>query len=163
MKEAIERYWHAFFEMGIFIKGFNGIWETISGLAVLFVSKAALTGGFILLTQNELLEDPNDYLTNFLTHLAQNVSVNTKTFAAVYLIFHGVLNLFLTVQLYRKRHWAYIFTIWVVSLFVVYQIYRIFLHYSGILIVLTIIDILFIILTWHEYLHQKNKPQLQVK
>ena len=23
-----ERYWHAIFEFGVFIKGFNGVWET---------------------------------------------------------------------------------------------------------------------------------------
>ena len=160
MRDAIERYWHAFFKFGIFIKGFNGIWETGSGLAILLISKTGLGGWFYLLAQNELLEDPHDSFINFFIQILQTASASAAIFAAVYILFHGVLNLFLAIQLYRNKLWAYIFTLWAMSAFLVYQIYRVVLHHSSILIVLTVFDIIFIILTWHEYLHQKNKLPL---
>lgn len=163
MRVAFEKYWHNLFEFGILLKAFNGVWETVTGLAVFFVSKTTLNGWIDLLAQKELLEDPNDYLINLSTHLLQLANGSAKFFAAAYILFHGLLNLFLAIQLYRKRMWAYVFTIWAIGLAVVYQIYRIFLHHSGVLIFLTILDIIFIALTWHEYLHQKKKVALPTK
>ena len=128
-----EKYWHKFFEIGVFVKGFNGIWETLSGLLV--------------------LEDPSDHLINFLAGVLQNFSREAQTFAALYILIHGALNIFLAVQLYRGKKWAYLFVINVTTLFVLYQIYRIGIHHSLLLTILTIIDILFVVVAWHEYRH----------
>jgi uncharacterized membrane protein len=61
-----QKYWHKIFEFGVLLKGLNGTWETLSGLLVLFLNKTNLDYWFSLLTYNEILEDPNDKLINFL-------------------------------------------------------------------------------------------------
>ena len=151
-----ERYLHGLFRFSIFVKGFNGIWETLSGFLVLSINKAAFSNLFYSLAQNELFEDPHDRFTEFLARALQNVSPDAKTFAAVYILFHGLLNIFLAIQLYRNKLWAYRVNIGAITIFMFYQIYRISLHHSLMLALLTIFDVTFLILTLHEYRHQKN-------
>jgi uncharacterized membrane protein len=150
-----ENVLHQVFEFGILIKGINGVWETISGFFILFLSKATLNNIFNFLASKEMLEDPNDFFVGFSTRFLQNLSHDTQVFIAVYILLHGLLNLFLAIQLYRDKIWAYMVTITVMIIFIFYQIHRIILYHSSVLIVITIFDILFIILTWHEYKRKK--------
>ncbi len=141
MSNRFERYWHTFFEFGVLIKGFNGVLETVGGVLILFLSKSAFGSLFSFLARGELL---------------QNLPAGAKTFAAIYILLHGILNIFLAIQLYRNRLWAYLATISAMILFIFYQIYRINLHHSITLTVVTIFDLLFIALAWHEYQYQKR-------
>lgn len=150
-----QKYWHRLFEFGIAVKAINGVWETISGLLVLFLSKAVLSSWFYLITRDELLEDPNDRFINFLAHGLQNLSHSAQTFTALYVLAHGLLNIFLAIQLYRDKHWAYLVTIGAMLMFMTYQIYRISIHHSLILTALTIFDAAFIGITWHEYKYHR--------
>ena len=156
MISKFEKYWHGLFEFGIFIKGFNGIWETISGILFLFWSKTALTRFFYLLARGELLEDPKDLVIGYLAHILQNLSSDVKVFAALYILGHGVLNIFLAVQLYRNKLWAYLATVWLMLIFVAYQIYRVSLHHSWPLLFLTLFDLGFIVITLHEYRYRTS-------
>ena len=83
MKILTQKYWHELFELGVFLKGVNGIWETTSGLLFLFLSKETLHNWFFVITRNEILEDPHDHLLNFLVQAFQNVSHGARLFAAV--------------------------------------------------------------------------------
>jgi uncharacterized membrane protein len=152
----IKDWWHALFEYAIVAKGFIGIWETISGFLILFISKAEFNSLFSSLARNELLEDPHDFFINFIAQNLQTLSLDTKIFIAIFILIHGILDIFLVVQLYRNKIWAYLLAIAVMLIFIGYQIYRIVLYHSLILIVITIFDLLLVGLIWHEYKHQKN-------
>lgn len=156
MPQKLKEHWHQLFELGILIKGFTGVWYITSGLFFLFINKATLIGWFDALVQNELVEDPSDGFINFLTYALKNISSDAKTFAALYVLAHGLLNIFLVVQLYRKKDWAYLVIIWAMLISMPYQIYRISLHHSVVLAVITIFDAFFIMLTWREYKLSKS-------
>lgn len=151
MAQKLQKYWHRLFKFSVLIKGFTGAWETVSGFLFLFLSKATLGGWFSLLVRNELVEDPNDRFINFMAHALQNLSSDTKTFAALYVLAHGLLNIFLVIQLYRNKYWAYLIIIWAMLISMPYQIYRISLHHSATLTAITIFDVFFIALAWREY------------
>jgi len=136
----LERYLHGFFELGLFMKAFNGIWETIVGILILISHGTVFNKLLGFLARGELLKD-------------------SRVFATTYILIHGILNIFLAFQLYRNRLWAYKITIASMIIFISYQIYRIYLRHSGFLTVLTIFDIIFVILTWHEYKHKKALSQ----
>lgn len=152
-----EKYWHRLFEAGIALKGFNGIFEIISGSVVFFISKNYFTSLFFRLARTEILEDPHDKFINFLGYRLQHFSTNTKLFVAAYILTHGILNIFLAFQLYREKLWAYLVTISVTLVFMVYQIYRIINTHSIALTIITIWDAIFIVITWHEYKYQKSR------
>ena len=157
-----EKNLHRFFEFGVFIKGFNGIIETISGFLVLFVSKTSFYKIFSLLWRRELFEDPNDKLINFAGHRLLQLSNGAKEFAALYILFHGILNIFLAIGLYREKPWAYPVAVGFNSVVIGYQIYRVAYHHSLVLAALTVFDIFFVWLIWHEYRYMVNlaKPSL---
>jgi uncharacterized membrane protein len=157
MKILTQKYWHELFEFGVLLKSINGIWETFSGFIFLFLSKVTLESWFFVVTKHELLEDPKDPFISFLAQTFQNISRDTQLFAAIYLIMHGFLNIFLAIQLQRDKHWAYLATIGFTLLFVVYQIYRINMYHSLFLTVVTIFDLFFAGLAFHEYKYHKEK------
>ncbi len=146
-----EKYWHRLFEATILLKAFNGVWETISGSLFLMLTRQTFYEWFAASINNEIIENPRDFVMSFLAHTLRSISSDMKVFAAVYLLVHGVLNLYLSVQLYRQRYWAYLVTIGVTLVFMTYQLHRIVLHHSLFLIALTTFDAIYIMLTWHEY------------
>lgn len=150
-----EKIWHRFFEAGVALKGFNGIFETILGSFLLFASKSSVDQVFLKLTRAELLEKPNDRLFTFLSQFIQNLSPNTQVFAAIYILAHGILNIFLAVQLYREKIWAYPVTLCFMIMFIIYQIHRITIGHSLGLTVITIFDAFFVTILWHEYRRKK--------
>ncbi len=113
---------------------------------------------FYIMSRNELFEYPKDDLINFLSQTFDRIPAGAMKFAAVYILIHGVLNIFLVVQLYRERLWAYLVTIGAMIIFIIYQIYRISIYHSRVLTVITVIDVVFIFLAWNEYkLHKEAK------
>lgn len=144
-------YLNKIFNISLIIKGLNGASETIVGLLTLMTSQATINNLFFRAVKKELLEDPNDKLINFLAVHLTGISAGSKTFAAIYILGHGLLNIFLSIELYQKRHWAYLITIGVTVVFMLYQIYRFTHTQSTVLLALTIFDAAFVYLTIQKY------------
>lgn len=161
MASLRKKFLHRLFKLSLLLKALNGAWETVSGFLFLFASKATVTGWLSLLTRNELLEDPHDQFIAFLGHALQNLAADARIFAGVYILTHGLLNIFLTIQLYRDKHWAYLVTIGVTLVLMTYQVYRISIHHSLFLTAVTVFDILFVMLAWHEYKNHRERSELK--
>jgi len=146
-----ERRIRQVFEISIVLKGAHALIETIGGIALYFVSTDTILRLVERLTQEELLENPNDFLATKLLHWAQGFSVATKSFYAFYLLSHGVVKLWLVIGLLRNQLWSYPASLWVMGAFIVYQLYRYSYTQSFGLIVLTIFDVFVIVLIWHEW------------
>lgn len=132
-------------------KGLHGLVECIGGLALAFVSLHSITHLAALLTQDELAEDPHDFLASHLMHWSQHVSGGSKTFFALYLLSHGLTKIVLVGALLRGMLWAYPASLVVLGLFILYQIYRFANGPSLGMLVLTIFDLAVMWLIWHEY------------
>ncbi len=103
------------------------------------------------LTQDELIEDPSDFVATHLLRGAQTFSLSSKNFFAFYLLSHGIVKLFLVGALLRNRAWAYPASLVVLGLFIVYQVYRFTFTPSAGLVLLTVFDLIVMVLIWHEY------------
>ena len=62
------------FEIGIILKGLDGILKTIGGLLLLAVTPATINRLVASVTQHELSEDPNDFIASHLLRYAQGLS-----------------------------------------------------------------------------------------
>jgi uncharacterized membrane protein len=146
-----ERRIHQLFQLSVFLKGAHALIECASGLVLAFVSTEAIHRLIANLTQERLVGDPNDRVAGYLLSVAQSFTVSTQHFYAFYLLSHGLIKLGLVVGLLKGKMWAYPASIVALALFIVYQLYR--FSYTGSLglIALTIFDIIFIGLIWHEY------------
>jgi uncharacterized membrane protein len=142
---------HVAFEIGVILKGLNGLVELIGGILLLMFQPSAIQDFIIRLTHKELTEDPTDFIATHLRIAAQELSVHAKTFAAIYLLSHGVIKAVLVYALIKDKLWAFPIAIAVFSAFGAYQIYRYFVEPSGMLIALTVLDIAVILLTSAEW------------
>lgn len=146
-----EKRVHLFFVASLWAKGLFALSETLGGIAAFFVTKQFLTDVALWVTKHEFAEDPHDVVANYLIHAVQNLSIGAQNFAALYLLGHGVIKLWLIVGLLRKKVWYYPVAIVIFSLFIAYQLYRYTFTHSMWLLLITLVDLVVIGLTLHEY------------
>ncbi|HKX09730.1 MAG TPA: DUF2127 domain-containing protein [Stellaceae bacterium] len=146
-----ERRIHQVFLLSILLKGAHAVIECAGGLALALISTSAIAKLVDRFTQEELIEDPNDILATHLLGWAENFSVASKRFYALYLLSHGVVKLLLVVGLLKGKYWSYPASLVVFGLFIVYQLYRFSYTHGAGLIALTVLDIVVMFLIWHEY------------
>jgi uncharacterized membrane protein len=142
------------FEVGIILKGLDGVLEVIGGLLLLVVSPATISRVVANLTQHELSEDPHDFLATHLLKTAHGLTGSAVLFGAVYLLSHGVVKIVLVVALLKNELWAYPWMLVFLGVFIVYQVYRLSVRPSIGLTALTVFDALIAWLTYREYRKQ---------
>ena len=146
-----EKRIHKIFEISILLKGAHALIECAGGLALYAISTETIKSWVNMLTQDELIEDPKDFIAGHLLNLVQNFSVSSKAFYAFYLLSHGAIKLLLVIGLLRGKLWSYPASLVALVLFIVYQLYRFSYTHSPGLILLTGFDLIVIALIWHEY------------
>src|SRR3989344_1236559 len=137
----MQKYWHQLFEAGVFLKALNGAWETVGGIFFLTAGPAWVVSRF----------GPYEVVSRYL----HPISPGTQLFVSAYLLAHGAANFFLAYNLFRNRSWSYSVSIAFTAILWVYQLFRFTHTRSPILLGIIIFDVLFILLTWHEYQYQK--------
>ena len=142
---------HRIFRISVVLKGLHALVECICGIALFFISTRTIAHWVDLLTQEELTEDPNDFLATHLASAAHHFSVGTETFYAFYLLSHGLVKVLLVAGLLKEKLWAYPASLIVLAAFIGYQLYRYSHMHSIGLIVLTVFDLVIIVLVWHEW------------
>jgi uncharacterized membrane protein len=142
---------HLFFNLSVIVKGIDGALEIVGGILLFFVSPDRISAIIRVFTQHELSEDPRDLVATYLLNSTHGLTKGVTIFAAVYLLWHGMVKSGLIVGLLLKCRWAYPAAIFAFFLFVVYQLYRYIHTHSFSLLALSILDVLVIIFTWIEY------------
>lgn len=159
--EKIEKEEHILFRLGVYAKGLNAFIELISGISLLFFS-GAINTMFVSLIKNELIDDPADSFINYIYQIFHSLSVGASTVLALFILAHGIVNLFLFISLLKEKLWAFPIAIGIVSTFILYQFYRYSHNHSGALLFVTLLDIAFVILAWLEYKHKKRKRTVRM-
>ena len=145
------------FELGILIKSFFGFFEVLAGIVLAISGRLVVSNIIIALTQQEISEDPKDFVANYLIKTANNFSASAHLFAVAYFIFHGSVNIFLAVALLKNKIWAYPWAISGFGLFIIYQIFRYLHTHSLLLLLMTIFDTFIVFLVFLEYNKRKTK------
>jgi uncharacterized membrane protein len=139
------------FQIGIILKGLDGVLESVGGLLLLTVTPDTINTLAARLTRHELSQDPNDFIANHLLRYAHGLTGSAVTFAAVYLLLHGITKIVLVAALLRNQIWAYPWMIAFLLTFIGYQLYRIVLEPAFGLSALTVFDAFIVWLTWREW------------
>lgn len=146
-----ERQIHRIFEISVLLKGAHAAIECVGGLVLALTSNAWIRDFVAQATQTELTEDRRDFVANHLALWAQGFSIETQHFYAWYLLSHGAVKIALVTGLLLRKLWAYPTTIVVLGLFIIYQLYRYTETHGLGLLLLTALDGVVVVLTWHEY------------
>jgi len=142
---------HRFFKISILMKGAHAVIEIVGGIALYLVATETVAALVKSATQEELIEDPNDFVASHLLTMAQHFSVQSKSFYAFYLLSHGLVKLLLVVGLLRNQLWSYPASLVALTAFIIYQLYRFSYTHSPGLMALTVFDLLVMALIWHEW------------
>jgi uncharacterized membrane protein len=133
------------------IKGVGALFETVGAGLLLFLNPYRMSAIVRFLTQHELSDHPKDIIANLLLSFSHGFTVNTQYFGVFYLASHGIIKCVLVYLLWRKKLWAYPAAMAVLAIFAAYQIFRVAVHPSVFLFLLTVFDITMIALTAIEY------------
>ena len=157
MKIFFKKIIDKIFEIGILIKSFFGFFEVLTGIVIATSGRLIVNNLIIALTQQEILDDPNDFFANYLIKISNNFFANSHIFAIVYLIFHGLVNIFLAMALLKNKIWIYPWAAAGFSAFITYQIFRYFHTYSILLLFLTLFDFFIVSIILLEYNNKRKK------
>jgi uncharacterized membrane protein len=159
LKPVDEHRIHQIFEVSIWLKGAHALIECIGGILLYVVTTDAIASWVNAFTQEELIEDPNDFIAGHLSQMASHFSIASKEFYAFYLLSHGLIKLALVVGLLRGKLWSYPVSLAALGLFMAYQVYRYSYTHSFGLLVLTVFDAVVMVLIWHEWkIVRQHKP-----
>lgn len=159
MREVDERRIHQIFEVSVWLKGAHALIECLGGVLLYFVTTSAIASWVNAVTQEELIEDPNDFIAGHLSHMAGQFSVASKEFYAFYLLSHGLIKLLLVAGLLRGKLWSYPASLVALGAFMIYQVYRWSYTHSAGLLILTVFDAVVVVLIWHEWsVMRRHRP-----
>jgi uncharacterized membrane protein len=142
---------HAGFQIGILLKGIYAALEVVGGVFLWLVKPATIDSWVLRMTQSELIEDPNDMLSNLIVRLSGHFTVGTQMFGVYYLLSHGLVKVVLVLLLLQKKLWAYPAAIVVLVIFIGYQVVRWTHTRSPFLLAISAFDAAMIWLTIVEY------------
>lgn len=149
--ERREQILHEAFEIGLGLKALVALSELLAGLALYLVPNDRIVALASWLTAHEIAEDPADRVANLVMRGATAFSIGSQDFFAFYLASHGLVKLAVLGALARGFGWAYPLAMAVMGWFILYQLYRLTLGFSGMLVALTLFDLVVLALIWHEY------------
>jgi len=157
---------HIAFQIAILLKGLDGLLEIAAGLVFSIVRPEGISRFVFFLTHGELAEDPGDFLSNQLVAAAHLLTPGTELFLVFYLFVHGAVKVFLVGSLWHNKAWAYPASLGVLSVFLFYQIFRVALSHSPLLLVFSVVDAVIIWLIWRDWQGIKrrlNKKSLDLQ
>jgi uncharacterized membrane protein len=152
-----EQRLHRFFEITLLLKALFAVGEIVAAIGVYVVPLDTVADFIGAMTQAELARHPHDVAAAHLAEWARNLSVGTQHFVALYLLTHGAVKLWVIIGLMRERLWYYPVALVLFTLFIVYQIHRYTLTHSVSLLLITVVDLVVIALTWHEYRYLRDR------
>jgi uncharacterized membrane protein len=142
---------HTALEISLAIKGLMALTEVVSGAALMAIGTGRVAHFVDWLVNNELTADPTDVIGLTVRHVANSLSLDTHNFFAWYLITQGMVKLLTIIALGRGERWFFPIGAAILTSFILYQLIHIWLDYSGILLVLTLFDIVVVTLVMREY------------
>lgn len=142
---------HRLFDLSLYIKGVDGLLELVGGLLFWLLPPQAVGTAVRLVTAHELSEDPSDRIATALRHATSAWLAHPGHFASIYLIGHGMLKLFLVVNVLREKLWAFVPAMLFLAAFVVYQLYRFAHTHALTLLVFSAMDIVIIAVIYREF------------
>lgn len=147
------------FRLGMWWRILYGIIRLFVGFAFLKLVNTPLIDLLYKLTSTEIGEDPTDFFIGILNSFLQVHPLTVTYFLSAYLIFWGMVDIFLSVSLLKHRLWAFPVTLWLIALFVLYMFYRFTHTHSPILLATIVFDFWIFWLISREFKKIKNSPQ----
>jgi len=145
------------FKISVILKGLDALAEIVGGVLLLFVTHSEITRLASWLSRNPLAGGSHSYIATLINHNAQQLVHTSTLFGAIYLLSHGVIKMFVIINVLRDKYWAYPLLIVVLLGFSIFQIISILSSHSIAVMLLTAFDVFIMVLTWFEWQRKRKK------
>lgn len=153
MKSVTSYKWfERVYQIGIGIKGFDGLVELVAGVALLV--SPSLVHTLLTSISGEAIEHTgrtSQFIAQYVARLDNDLAKTGLAFLIFFLIGHGLVKLILVYCLLKEIVKAYPYALAVLVLFLMYQVYVLIRDPSIGMWVFTILDVLIIYLVWGEW------------
>ncbi len=147
---------HLFFDVGVIIKGIDGLLELALGAFLLFEPSGTAPSLLHFLATRELGEDPHDFFATLALHTSDTLSFQVISAITVYVLVRGVIKIFLSTQLLRERFWAFPIAITFLTALLCYQLWQAYTASSLLLAIIAFVDVIIILLIALEWRSRKK-------
>lgn len=152
-KKIREQPWfETVYKIGVGIKGFDGLVELLTGVALLI--SPSLVHTVLSAVASEVGERHGSvfhFIADYIARIDNDLSKSGLVFLIIFLITHGLVKLALVYCLLKEIVKAYPVALGILVLFLVYQVYVFILQPSIGMGLFTFLDVLIIWLVWGEY------------
>jgi uncharacterized membrane protein len=135
----------------VYFKGIFGIIELITGFGLLLLGRKSLNNVMLWLVELEPFENHPRLMDSTTRFIANHVLGSLHTLIALYMIVHGLVAIAVVIALVHKKLWAFPVAGTLMTMFILYQIYRLAEIFSIFLLILTLIDVALIFFLRYEY------------
>ena len=158
-KKIREQPWfEAVYKIGVGIKGFDGLVELVTGIALLLspsLVHTVLHG--VAAEVGERHSSVFHFIADYIARVDGDLARSGITFLIVFLIAHGLVKLALVYCLLKEIVRAYPAALLILVAFLIYQAYILIVQPSIGMALFTLLDIIIIWLVWGEYQDLKAK------
>ncbi len=147
------------YEIGLFLKGFNGTFELIGGILVLTLSPHSINSITHFLTADALQESPHNFIAMHIAKAGAHLAAGHNFYAAAFLLTHGLVKVVLVVCLLLNKLWAYPWALVILTIFLIYQVYQLVVAPSFGFAFLTVLDIFILWLINREWQITRNESE----
>ena len=147
---------YEFFLWSVLLKGAISVAEIIGGIALFFIPADFIVQGALLVLNNI----PSGSLQNSLMSEVAKYTTGAVTFVALYLISRGLIKAVLIFALLKNKLWAYPSSLFVLTAFVVYQVYQVLHDHSLLLVAVTLFDLVVMYFIYREWRIVKRRSRM---
>lgn len=134
------------FLISVILKGLISLAEMLAGIAILFIPPAILIASASMVVHFI----PGVIGAHIMTEV-ENYTSGTARFLSLYLFSRGFIKTALIWALLKNKLWAYPWSLVVLGLFVLYQLYQIYATHSFLVVGITLFDLVVMYFIWREY------------
>ena len=158
-KKLREQPWfETVYKIGVGIKGFDGLVEFITGIALLISPSLVHTVlSAVAVEVGERHGSVSHFIVDYIARVDNDLSKSGLSFLILFLITHGLVKLALVYCLLKEIVKAYPIALAILVLFLVYQAYVFIVQPSIGMGLFTFLDIVIIWLVWGEYQDLRSK------
>lgn len=142
---------YLYFIGSILLKGFISFGEIVVGGLLLVIPVTYLTSIGDRLAGNGVFLVSSPYLTAHISTAIEGVVSVGATFIGLYLISRGLIKFLLIVAMLKKILWAYPASLFVLGVFMTYQLYELFRTHSIAILLITCFDVVVMYFIWKEW------------
>lgn len=146
-----EKEIYQFFRISVILKGLISLAEVVVGTLLLIIPYTFFVRVVEIILQGPLRDPSYSSISEPLVVIASEFTAGTALFLAIYLLSRGLVKVFIIWGLLKNKLWAYPVSLVVLTAFLLYQFYQIYIGHGMLVVAISIFDIVVMYFIYREW------------